>query len=299
MPDGVKWYHHNLTHNTIANKAIQKRMFGIRLQWVYAIAAALLLGFAVTSCRAPKDVTYFSNLQNEQQQELSSVKNITVRPGDRLSILVVSKDPQLMSLFNLPVISQRLSQPGVTSAQRASNDVASYVVDHYGDIQFPVLGKIHIGGMQRSEVADYIAKELLDRNLIKDPTVIVDFLNNGVVVLGEVNKPGRVTFDRDQFTLLDALAGAGDLTIQGQRKDVLVTRTDENGNKTSYRVDLTDAEKTMQSPAFYMQQDDVVYVSPNDVRKRQTTANGNAPLTPSFWISIASLATTVAVLVFK
>lgn len=267
---------------------------------VKALMAALLMGMVVTSCRAPKDVTYFNDLTSGAQKELSSVKDITVRPDDRLSILVVSKDAQLMSLFNLPVVSQRVGQPGITSSMtRSSNDVASYVVDRYGDIQFPVLGTIHIGGMRRAEVADYIATELKSRNLVKDPVVVVDFLNNGVVVLGEVNRPGRVTFDRDRFTLLDAIAGAGDLTIQGQRKDVLVTRTDENGHQTSYRVDLTDAEQTMQSPVYYLQQNDVVYVSPNDVRKRQTTANGNAPLTPSFWISIASLATTIAVLIVK
>ena len=266
---------------------------------VKALMAALLMGMAVTSCRAPKDVTYFKDLTSGAQKELSSVNDITVRPDDRLSILVVSKDAQLMSLFNLPVVSQRVGQPGVTSSYSNNNDVASYVVDRYGDIQFPVLGTIHLGGMRRAEVADYIATELKSRNLVKDPVVVVDFLNNGVVVLGEVNRPGRVNFDRDRFTLLDAIAGAGDLTIQGQRKDVLVTRTDENGHQTSYRVDLTDAEQTMQSPVYYLQQNDVVYVSPNDVRKRQTTANGNAPLTPSFWISIASLATTIAVLIVK
>lgn len=274
---------------------LKEKMTGVK-----ALMAALLMGMAVTSCRAPKDVTYFNDLTSGAQKELSSVKDITVRPDDRLSILVVSKDAQLMSLFNLPVVSQRVGQPGITSSMtRSSNDVASYVVDRYGDIQFPVLGTIHIGGMRRAEVADYIATELKSRNLVKDPVVVVDFLNNGVVVLGEVNRPGRVTFDRDRFTLLDAIAGAGDLTIQGQRKDVLVTRTDENGHQTSYRVDLTDAEQTMQSPVYYLQQNDVVYVSPNDVRKRQTTANGNAPLTPSFWISIASLATTIAVLIVK
>ena len=270
-----------------------------KMTGVKALMAALLMGMAVTSCRAPKDVTYFNDLTSGAQKELSSVNDITVRPDDRLSILVVSKDAQLMSLFNLPVVSQRVGQPGVTSSYSNNNDVASYVVDRYGDIQFPVRGTIHIGGMRRGEVADYIATELKSRNLVKDPVVVVDFLNNGVVVLGEVNRPGRVTFDRDRFTLLDAIAGAGGLTIQGQRKDVLVTRTDENGHQTSYRVDLTDAEQTMQSPVYYLQQNDVVYVSPNDVRKRQTTANGNAPLTPSFWISIASLATTIAVLIVK
>lgn len=266
-----------------------------------AALSAAALSLALGSCRAPRDVTYFSGLDGGARTELSAAADITVRPDDRLSIVVASKDPQLASLFNLPMVAQRVGQPGVESsaAGRSSNEVASYVVDPYGDIRFPVLGTLHIGGMRRAEVADYIRGELTGRNLVKDPVVVVDFLNHGVSVLGEVNRPGRVTFDRDRFTLLDALAGAGDLTIQGRRTDVLVLRHEEDGRRTSYRVDLTDGEGTMRSPAYWLRQDDVVYVSPNDVRKRQTTANGSTPLTPSFWISIASLLTTVAVLIWK
>lgn len=266
-----------------------------------AALSAAALSLALGSCRAPRDVTYFSGLDGGARTELSAAADITVRPDDRLSIVVASKDPQLASLFNLPMVAQRVGQPGVESAAagRSSNEVASYVVDPYGDIRFPVLGTLHIGGMRRAEVADYIRGELTGRNLVKDPVVVVDFLNHGVSVLGEVNRPGRVTFDRDRFTLLDALAGAGDLTIQGRRTDVLVLRHEEDGRRTSYRVDLTDGEGTMRSPAYWLRQDDVVYVSPNDVRKRQTTANGSTPLTPSFWISIASLLTTVAVLIWK
>lgn len=271
----------------------------IKSRCLLSLCAAAVLAGALSSCRSPRDVTYFSELEAGTVQEINSVKDITVRPDDRLSILVVSKDPQLAALYNLPMMAHRVGQPGVsTSPTSGNNEVASYVVDQYGDIQFPQLGTLHIEGMRRNEVADYIREQLITRNQIKDPVVVVDFLNHGVTVLGEVNKPGRVNFDRDRFTILDALAGAGDLTIQGQRKDILVTRI-EDGRQMAYRLDLTNSAQTVQSPAFYLQQDDVVYVSPNDVRKRQTTANGNAPLTPSFWISIASLATTIAVLIWK
>lgn len=262
------------------------------------LAAAVAAAFA--SCRTPRDVAYFSGLGDGSVTELPSVGDLTVRPDDRVSIVVVSKDPQLASLFNLPVVSQRVGQPGVETAAsgRSSNEVASYVVDAYGDIRFPVLGTLHIGGMRRDEVAEYVRGELTGRNLVKDPVVVVDFLNRGVSVLGEVNRPGRVPFDRDRFTLLDALAGAGDLTIQGRRTDVLVLR-EEGGRQRAYRVDLTDAGSLASSPAYSLRQGDVVYVSPNDVRRRQTTANGSTPLTPGFWISIASLLTTVAVLIWK
>lgn len=265
------------------------------------LRAGLIVSLAMVafSCHTPKDVTYFNDIQTGESRDIPVANDITVRPDDRVSIVVVSKDPALASLFNLPMVAQRAGQPGVTSASgSSSNEVASYVVDAYGDIQFPVLGTLHIGGMRRAEVAEYIQKELISRNLVKDPVVVVDFLNHGVSVLGEVNRPGRVNFDRDRFTLLDALAGAGDLTIQGKRTDVLVLRQ-ENGKQMAHRVDLTDSRSVMESPVFYLQQDDVIVVSPNDVRKRQTTANGSTPLTPGFWISIASLLTTVAVLIWK
>ena len=170
------------------------------------IASLAMVAF---SCHTPKDVTYFNDIQTGESRDIPVANDITVRPDDRVSIVVVSKDPALASLFNLPMVAQRAGQPGVTSASgSSSNEVASYVVDAYGDIQFPVLGTLHIGGMRRAEVAEYIQKELISRNLVKDPVVVVDFLNHGVSVLGEVNRPGRVNFDRDRFTLLDALGSA-------------------------------------------------------------------------------------------
>lgn len=187
-----------------------------------------------------------------------------------------------------------ISTPGSSSSN--SNESSSYTVDSYGDIDFPVLGTLHIEGMRRTQVAEYIKKELIQRNLVKDPTVIVEFLNRTVSVLGEVSNPGKVAIGRDQFTLLDAIAAAGDLTIQGKRNNVIVLRM-EDGRQVAHTVDLTNAQATFSSPVYYLQQDDVIYVEPNDLRKRTTTANGSAFQTPSFWISIASFVTTVILLI--
>ncbi len=257
------------------------------------LVGALMLG--LSSCHTPKDITYFQDLENGARQELAEAKELVVMPDDRLSITIHSKDPQLAMLFNLPLMSTRIGQVNSIISNN-SNQVATYTVDAYGDIEFPVLGTMHIGGMKRAEVANYIKTELLQRNLVKDPTVIVDFLNRSVNVLGEVTHPGRVEIDRDRFTILDAIAGAGDLTIQGKRTNVLVLRM-EDGRKVAHKIDLTDASSTLSSPVFYLQQDDVIYVEPTDVRKRATTANGNSIFTPSFWISIASFATTVLLLI--
>lgn len=260
------------------------------------LACALMLG--LSSCRTPKDITYFQDLDDGVRREVTAAKELVVMPDDRLSITVHSKDPQLAMLFNLPISSNRIGQSSSSSSSSysGSGQVALYTVDSYGDIEFPVLGTMHIGGMKRTEVADYVKRELLQRNLVKDPTVIVDFYNRTVNVLGEVGNPGRVSIDRDRFTILDAIAEAGDLTIQGKRSNVIVLRM-EDGRQVAHTVDLTDARATLNSPVYYLQQNDVIYVEPTDVRKRQTTANGNSVFTPSFWISIASFATTVLLLV--
>ena len=167
-----------------------------------------------------------------------------------------------------------------------------------GDIDFPVLGKLHIAGMTRSELAGYIKGELMGRDLVKDPVVTVEFLNTGVSVLGEVKQPGRYDMNVDELTILDAIALAGDLDIQGQRENVKVVRREADGLHT-YQVDLTDMRNLVASPAYYLQQDDIIYVEPNGVKKRQTTVNGNTALSASFWVSVASLLTSVAVLIFK
>ena len=150
--------------------------------------------------------------------------------------------------------------------------------------------------MKRTEISDFIKKELIQRNLVKDPTVIVDFLNHSVTVLGEVRSPGKVSFDRDRYTIIDAIAGAGDLSIQGCRENVIVLRQ-EDGKQVAHTVDLTDAKSLVNSPVYYLRQDDIIYVEPTDVQKRSTTANGNSIFTPSFWIAIASFATSVLLLI--
>lgn len=173
-----------------------------------------------------------------------------------------------------------------------------YTIDSKGEIDFPVLGQLKVGGLVREEVARMIKERLVSENLVKDPVVIVEYANLGFDVLGEVNRPGRYTFDRDHLTILDALSMAGDLTIQGERQNVMVIR-DEGGKRTSYLVNLKSGHELMSSPVFYLQQNDVVYVAPNDYRARQTTVNGNTMRSGSFWISLSSLTISLALLIMK
>lgn len=159
-------------------------------------------------------------------------------------------------------------------------------------------GGLHVQGMTREEVAVYIKKELQSHDLIKDPVVTVEFMNLSVNVMGEVNRPGRYNIDKDHLTILDALSQAGDLTIYGKREKVLVLRN-ENGTQRVYGINLCSADHLYSSPVYYLQQNDVVYVEPNDTKARQSTVNGNNVRSTSFWISLASLLTTISVLIFK
>jgi polysaccharide export outer membrane protein len=261
----------------------------ILLLWTMAL---LLL----CSCAAP-NVSYFNDLENGQTEVLLKTMDIRLRPDDKVSIVVKSKDPLLADLFNLPVYSHRVgySQAYMTNT---SQQMSVYTVDKNGEIDFPVLGKIKISGMSREEVAERIKTELINSNLVKDPVLTVEYANLGFNVMGEVSKPGRYIFDRDHLTILDALSMAGDLSIQGRRDNIMVMRETGEG-RAIYRVNLQNGKELMQSPAFYIQQNDVVYVEPNAYRSRQTTVNGNNILSTSFWISVASLLTSIAILIVK
>ena len=259
-----------------------------------AACAALL-----NSCATPKEVVYFQDLQ-QTDGTLAAVqaKEIRVRPDDKISIIVNSRDPQLTDLFNLPYVSRQLGQTlrSVTSTYGQSQGVSGYTVDSDGNIDFPVLGKIHVEGMTREEIGRCIKDELVGQDLVKDPVVTVEFMNLTVSVMGEVAKPGRYAIERDRITILDALSMAGDLTIYGRRDAVMVQRM-EGDTLQVYQLNLVSGQDVYNSPAFYLQQNDLVYVAPNDVKVRESTVNGNNIRSTSFWISLGSLLTSVAVLI--
>ena len=254
----------------------------------------------LTSCNSSKEVLYFQDLKSGNSVAVTAKAiALKIQPEDKISIIVNSRDPQLMALFNLPRVNKQMGTMGSVSSTTLSStgqDVLGYTVDKNGEIDFPVLGKIYVAGKTREEIAEYIKSELMRENLVKDPVVTVEYLNLCVSVLGEVNNPGRYNIDRDRTTILDVLSMAGDLTINGNRTNIMVMRQDGK-NQRIYGIDLTQGNNIYSSPAYYLQQNDVVYVEPNDVRIRQSTVNGNTVRSTSFWISLISLAMSVAVLI--
>lgn len=272
-----------------------------RISSVACLFGVLACVVLLSSCGTSKDVVYFQDLKpGETAITLPEVKAITVRPEDKISILVNSRDPELTDLFNLPIMSRQLGQSLRNSGNTSGTNqgVSAYTVDAKGEIDFPVLGKIQVAGLKREEIAEHIKNELMRRDLVKDPVVTVEFANLCVSVMGEVNNPGRFSIDRDRLTILDALSMAGDLTIYGNRSKVMVLRQ-EGGVQKAYGLNLTSGADVYTSPAYYLQQNDVVYVEPNEMKARQSTVNGNNVRSTSFWISLASLLTSVAILIFN
>lgn len=265
----------------------------MKLKQVYLF---FFLTMVMASCQAPR-LGYFQDVQSGQIEQLQPPKLVTIQPGDKLSILVGSKDPGLAYLFNLQIVG-RYKTSQSSDANLTTSQVASYTVDESGEIDFPVMGKLMIKGKTRSEVASFIKNELISRSLLKDPVVTVDFLDMTYSVLGEVNSPGRFNMDHDKTTLIDALSRAGDLTINGKRENVLIMR-EEDGQEKAYRIDLTNLQSIYSSPVYYLKQGDMIYVEPNEKKARESTAAGNAFLQPTLWISLASLITTISVLIFK
>lgn len=248
-----------------------------------------VLGIALlsaTSCGTPKNVAYFQDLNNNPDTVITLQNRvITVKPTDKIYIGVKSKDPQISQLFNLT---------GGTSsgATNMSQDAYYYTVDSKGDIDFPVVGKIQVAGLTREEIAEKVKKSLVDASLVKDPTVTVGLSNLHYSMMGEVAKPGQYAIEEEKVTILDAISKAGDLTIQGKRNDVMVLRQ-ENGHQKIYKIDLCSGRDIFSSPAYYLQQNDVVYVTPNDTKKRSSTLNGNTVQSTGFWMSISSLIVTI------
>jgi len=211
---------------------------------------------------------------------IANLSPIKLQPNDKVSIVVSTGDYRLNSLFNLPVARTNISQGNSNGKINSggSESTSPYTLDSQGDINFPVLGKLH--------------------DLAKNPIVTVEYLNLSVTVLGEVGHPGRFAIDREDYTILDALSAAGDLTIFGQRDNIRVLR-EENGVQRVYDVNLNSGLNLTQSPVYYLQQNDVIYVEPNGTKARQSTPNGNSALTPSFWISIASFAASITTVIIS
>ena len=269
----------------------------MHMKHTFEISLLALLVLALSSCNPQtyKKINYLQDVRQDTTMTMKINKGIIIQPQDQMSIIVTSRDPKMAIPFNLSVSSYYSgTELGATGA---SQRLTGYVVDNGGNIQFPSLGELHVAGLNRWELQELIREKLADSGLLKDAIVTVEFLNFKISVLGEVSAPGSYTVTGDKITILQALALARDLTIYGQRNNVQVIR-EQNGKRQIFTLDLT-STGIFASQAYYLQQNDVVYVTPSPVRAGQGEINENYFKSGSFWISLASISATMATLIIN
>ena len=255
-------------------------------------AFALLLGVVVlASCASQKRVIYLQDAQADEQIKIAQDYQIRIKPLDRLTVVVNSRDPELAAPFNTSTSLNSLTGTPLSTYSSNSASLQIRTVDENGDLDMPIIGPIQCKGKTRSELAQEIADKIREGGYISDPTVNIQFADMKISVIGEVARPGQYDITNDRISLLDALSLAGDLTIYGVRSDVKVIR-EENGVRTTASLDLT-SQDIYDSPYFYLQQNDVIYVKPNKYRAQAGEISQNR----SFYISLVSTAVSVATLI--
>ena len=263
---------------------------------LHPLLPLLALLMLLASCATQKRISYFQDISTDSDttaQTVTLAPEIRLRPEDKISIIVNSKDPELTALFNLPYTTRILGQTN-ENVSATNQGTSGYIVKGDGTIDFPVLGTIYVAGMTRDEVSAYIKQQLISQNLVNDPVVTVEYINLQFSVMGEVKAPGSYKITRDRITLLDAISQAGDMTIYGKRDNVLILRPDSIGKLSAYHVDMRSFNDVVSSPAYYIHQNDYIYVEPNRKRANESTVNGNTVQSASFWISIVSLLASLA-----
>lgn len=247
--------------------------------------AALVMG--LSGCTSSKQIIYFQNIDDAELKPLNTEYEAVIKKDDRLTIVVSGPDKLVCAPYNLTL--NEMNANGSSGSSNPEQATLSYLVDANGDIDFPILGKIHVEGMTRNDLVNYLTEEI--GKDVKEPIVYVSFRNYKITVLGEVRSPGTYTVDSEKFTILQALGRAGDLNLTAQRNDILLLR-EVDGVLTHHRIDLRDKE-ILESPYYYLQQNDVLYVTPSATRvATATTATG-------IWsVILSSITTMIAIISF-
>lgn len=257
------------------------------LQYLIKISVISLAWSVFASCGSSKKVVYLQNADVNKRIEAEFAYKTVIHPDDLLSIVVSSDDIETALPFNTPMIGVGRENSTVSSQQVPNG----YLVGKDGTIDFPVLGKIKVVGITRAELAELLKEKL--EIYLKTPIVTIQYLNFKVTVLGEVRSPGSYKVASERISILDAIGMAGDLQINGKRKNVLVMR-EQGDDKVFARVDLTSTE-FINSPFYYLQQNDVVYVEPNKGR----IAGGSAGTFLPYLLSGVSTLVAVMALILK
>lgn len=268
----------------------------------------LVLPLLFVSCHT-KEIAYISDAQRDSAQDILAVYTATILPGDQLYIYVESKTPESVIPFNQEthkvtltgssleyldtlrrgVIDQSKSNISSESQQYVA-EVEGYFVSEKGTINFPILGQLSVVGITQDSLKHYLEQRLKEDGYVIDPVVTTKLMNFRVTVVGEVRAPQQIHVLGTRLTILEALAICGDITDYGQRENVVIMR-DENGQKTLGEVDLTKKEM-LDSPYYYLHNNDVVYIEPNDRQKRMSDRNDDIPRYISIAVSVGNIIVT-------
>ncbi len=245
--------------------------------------------FLFFSCASKQNVVYYQNIDTLKNSQNTNSYEVKIQPDDLLMIIVSAEDQEAASPFNLKTYS--LSSNNRLDIARGQETVQSYLVDQNGEIDFPVLGKIKIGGLTRTNVLQLLQTKI--GVYVKNPIINLRITNFKISLQGEVNLPGTYPITSERVTLVEALSMAKDLTIYGKRNNILIIR-EVNGEKSFNRVDITKSD-FINSPFYYLAQNDVVYVEPNKTRVNSSAVGPNT----SVIISAVSILVSLSVLIFK
>lgn len=246
----------------------------------------------ITSCRAKHDLTYFEDIKESQSGILSTPQyTYRLEPENELIITVTSSVPAASAQFNLPYTNPATSGSTQTNT---TPQLKTYVIDNKGDIDFPVLGTIHVSGMTTYEVKEYLEKRISE--YVKDPIISVELLGYKITVLGEVGAPKTIVTSADRYNILNALGACGDLTDYGKRDNILVMRRTDNGQIEYGRLDLHNSNIT-QSPYFWLKNNDVVIVEPNNIKQDNSKYNTNNAYKLSVISTIVGISASIVSLI--
>lgn len=259
---------------------------------IKSILLMAVCALVMASCTSYKNVPYLQNAEEimATQAELP-LYDAKIMPKDLLTVTVNTTDPEAAAPFNMTV---QTAQNLATSRTSYSQPVLQqYLVNNEGSIDFPVLGTLKVGGLTKNEAEDMI-REKLKPYLKEVPIVTVRMSNYKISVLGEVARPGTFTVSNEKVNVLEALAMAGDLTIWGMRDNVKLVREDATGKREIIELDLTNAE-IITSPYYYLQQNDILYISPNKTKAK----NSDVGQSTSLWFSATSILVSLASLLYN
>ena len=258
----------------------------------YYLFAVLAVAAMVSSCSSTKNVAYFQNSDSVDYEKSRFLYDAKIMPKDQLTITVNTTDPEVSVPFNLLMQNAYTQGRSITTG---SGTVMPYLVDNNGYIKFPILGDLKVQGLTKRECERMIEEKIrpyLSEN--ENPVVTVQMSSYSISVLGEVAHPGTFMVSREEITILEALAQAGDLTIYGVRDKVRLIRKDATGKKEIHTLNLNDAN-IVNSPYYYLQQNDVVYVEPNKVKAQNSSVGSMTTL----WFSATSILISLTSLLYN